>query len=70
MIWLTYWKDLERLQAFAHGESHRILWDGYLAKRFSNLGIMHETYHANGRDWETIYHNFHPFGMGKCLPAT
>ncbi|PVH93342.1 hypothetical protein DM02DRAFT_604096 [Periconia macrospinosa] len=65
MIWLTYWKSLEQLSAFAHGASHRILWDGYLAKKWPHLGIMHETYHAGSRDWENVYYNFQPYGMGS-----
>jgi len=30
-----------------------------------SVGIMHETYVVPAGNWETIYHNFVPFGLGE-----
>ena len=65
IIWMTYWKDLEGLRDFAAGDAHRKGWNAYLSKQFPNLGIMHETYNVSNGNWESIYHNFPVFGLGK-----
>jgi hypothetical protein len=69
MIWLSYWKDVDHLRAFAHGDAHRAGWDWYNAfKGHPHIDIMHEIYSAPVGNWENIYHNFRPFGMGNALP--
>lgn len=69
MIWLSYWKDIDHLRAFAHGDAHRAGWDWFNAfKGHPHIGIMHEIYSAPQGHWENIYHNFRPFGMGKPSP--
>ncbi|KAH7110615.1 hypothetical protein B0J11DRAFT_586195 [Dendryphion nanum] len=65
IVWLTYWRDLDGLRAFAAGDSHHKGWNAYLAKEFPNLGIMHETYHALNGSWENIYHSWPAFGIGE-----
>jgi hypothetical protein len=65
MVWLTYWKTPEGLRDFAASDAHRALQIPWLAKKYPYLGIMHETYYAPKKNWETIYHDFQPFGMGK-----
>ena len=71
MVWISYWKDMDHLRAFAHGDAHRAGWDWYNA--FSGhlyIGIMHEIYSVPKGHWENIYHHFRPFGMGMCLRST
>lgn len=54
-----YFRSVEGLHAFAHGEAHRAGWDWYNAwvKRTGNahIGIFHETFLAATGQWETIY---------------
>jgi hypothetical protein len=66
MVWITYWKNLEGLRDFAAGDAHRALQMPWLASAYPYLGIMHETFLVPKGNWETIYHNFQPFGMGEC----
>ena len=68
MIWLSYWKDIDHLRGFAHGDAHRAGWDWFNAfKGHPHIGIMHEIYSTPKGNWENIYHNFRPFGMGNTL---
>lgn len=64
MVWLTYWEDLEHLHAFAHGDVHSAGLDWWYAKKYPHIAIGHETYVVPKGNWETIYHNFRPFGLG------
>lgn len=42
--------------------------DGGNKGRYNHIGICHETYVVPAGNWETIYYNFTPFGLGKlCL---
>ena len=67
VITLSYWKNLESLQAFAAGPAHQEGWAWWnrTAEQHPQLGIMHEVYAAPHGHWENIYVNFKPFGMGK-----
>ena len=68
MIWLSYWKDINHLRAFAYGDAHRTGWDWYNAfKGHPHIGIMHEIYSAPKGHWENVYHNFRPFGLGTLF---
>lgn len=64
VFWLSYWKDLKGLQAFATSSAHRLGQDQYNAKKFPHVGVMHETYHAPRGSWEAIYDNLPPLGLG------
>ena len=64
---LTYWQSIEHLHAFAHAPVHRegwSWWDQY-RREHKDVGIYHETYFSPKGNWETIYENMQPFGMGK-----
>lgn len=66
MCWLSYWKDMESLQAFANGPVHKkgLVWYMKTAlKEYPGIGIMHETYHIPKGHWETIMFNMRPFGL-------
>ena len=64
-FWISYWKDLKGLQAFATSSAHRLGQDAYIAKKFPYMGVMHETYHSPKGSWETIYDNVPPLGLGE-----
>ena len=63
--WLSWWKDIRGLQAFAAAATHRLGQTNYDKGKFPHIGIMHETYHAPNGHWETIYDDFAPWGMGQ-----
>ncbi|MCJ1349564.1 hypothetical protein MMC31_007805 [Peltigera leucophlebia] len=65
-FWISYWKDLKGLQAFATSSAHRLGQNAYRKKQFPYMGIMHETYHSPKGSWETIYDNVPPLGLGKA----
>ena len=66
-FWISYWKDLKGLQAFATSFAHRLGQDAYIAKKFPYMGVMHETYHSPKGSWETIYDNVPPLGLGGSI---
>ncbi|KAL9119242.1 MAG: hypothetical protein Q9187_004202 [Circinaria calcarea] len=65
-FWVSYWKDLKGLQAFATTSAHRLGQNAYLKGRYPYMGIMHETYHSPKGCWETIYDNVPPLGLGNA----
>jgi hypothetical protein len=65
-IWISYWRDLEGLHAFARSAVHRLGQDGWGAGKYPYVGIMHETYHAPRGHHEAIYGNFPRWGLGEC----
>jgi hypothetical protein len=56
--WISYWRSLEDLQAFAQAEAHQKGLKWYMKGKHPSIGIMHETYVVPAGNWETIYHNF------------
>ncbi|CAI6330941.1 unnamed protein product [Periconia digitata] len=66
IVWITYWRDIQGLRNFAAGDAHRKGWSAYVANKFPNLGIMHETYCAPEGSWENIYYSWPPFGFGEA----
>ncbi|KAH8751525.1 hypothetical protein BGZ57DRAFT_951197 [Hyaloscypha finlandica] len=64
--WISYWRSLEHLQAFAQAEAHQKGLNWYMKGKHPSVGIMHETYVVPAGNWETIYHNFVPFGLGQA----
>ncbi|ORY18776.1 hypothetical protein BCR34DRAFT_553445 [Clohesyomyces aquaticus] len=69
MMYLSYWKTLEGLHKFAHGEKHmkgQLWWERTAMKTFKHLGVMHETYEVPAGNWENVFHNFKPFGIANA----
>jgi heme-degrading monooxygenase HmoA len=67
--WVTYWKDLASLQAFANGPLHSKGVQWYVkevSKKYPHIGIFHEVYTVPKGHWETISVNMKPFGMGNA----
>lgn len=65
---LQYWESTEKLQAFANdpNRTHRPAWTEFfkLAYKGGNVGIWHETYAVPAGNFETIYGNMPPLGLG------
>ena len=67
---VQYWRSFEHLEAFAKdaGDPHLAVWRNYW-RRVGNsgrTGIWHETYLVRAGEYEAIYGNMPPFGLGKA----
>ena len=67
---IQYWRSFEHLEAFARDDSdpHLAVWRNYWKRvgRSSRTGIWHETYLVRDGEYETIYNNMPPRGLGKA----
>ena len=63
---ISYWRSIEDLHAFAHGPLHRQAWTWWekTLKQHDAIGINHEIYEADAGHWENVYINFQPTGLG------
>ena len=65
---ISYWRSIDDIHAFAHGPLHREAWQwwekGIKQGKNAHLGINHEIYSADKGQWENIYVNFQPTGLG------
>ncbi|HYH30378.1 MAG TPA: DUF4188 domain-containing protein [Pseudonocardia sp.] len=73
---VQYWRSFDHLEAFARDESdlHTIAWREYYRrdKRHRGAGVWHETYLVHAGEYEAIYGNMPPFGLGaasRLVPA-
>jgi hypothetical protein len=67
---VQYWRSFEHLEAFARDadDPHLAVWRNYW-RRVGNsgrTGIWHETYLVRAGEYEAIYGNMRPFGLGKA----
>lgn len=74
---VQYWDSFEALEAYARddGAEHLPAWTRYNHETApsGHVGIWHETYRVDPDDYETIYHNMPPYGLGRVgdlVPAT
>ena len=65
-MFISYWRSLADVQAYAHGPKHREAWRWWekTIKQHDAIGIMHEVYEADKGHWESVYMNFQPTGLG------
>ncbi len=67
---VQYWRSFEHLEAFAKDEDdpHLATWRNYWRRvgRSSRTGIWHETYLVRSGEYEAIYGNMPPFGLGRA----
>jgi hypothetical protein len=73
---VQYWKTFEDLEAYAKDRNgaHYPAWKAFNTKIKSNgdVGIWHETYKIRAGEYECIYNNMPPYGLGKVgklIPA-
>ena len=71
---VQYWRSFDHLEAFARDESdpHSAAWRNYWKRvgRSNRSGIWHETYKVRAGEYEAIYANMPPFGLGQAGSLT
>jgi hypothetical protein len=74
---VQYWRSFEQLEAFAKDKDdpHLDVWRQYWRRvgRTSRTGIWHETYLVKAGQYEAVYGNMPPRGLGKAgrlVPAS
>ena len=67
---VQYWRSFEHLEAFAKNtdDPHLDVWRGYWRRvgTSTRAGIWHETYLVRAGEYEAIYGNMPPHGLGKA----
>jgi len=67
---VQYWRSFDHLEAFASdtGDPHAAAWRNYWKRvgTSTRTGIWHETYLVRAGEYEAIYGNMPPFGLGKA----
>jgi hypothetical protein len=68
-IMSQYWRSMDQLMAYAkkRDAAHLPAWRAFnkLVGTSGDVGIWHETYRVRPGDYESIYVNMPPFGLGK-----
>ncbi|MHB8484003.1 MAG: DUF4188 domain-containing protein [Nitrospiria bacterium] len=74
---VQYWRSFEHLEAYARArdKSHFPAWVEFNRKigASGDVGIWHETYKVCAGQYETVYNNMPPYGLGsagRLVPAT
>lgn len=74
---VQYWRSFEHLEAYAKDREalHYPAWKAFNTKVRSNgdVGIWHETYKIHAGEYECIYNNMPPKGLGnvgELVPVT
>ncbi len=72
-ISLQYWRSFEHLEAYAKNRDriHLPAWSAFnrAIGKSGDVGVWHETYRFRPGDYETIYANMPPFGLGKATKS-
>jgi hypothetical protein len=67
---VQYWRSFEQLEAFARDQDdpHLEIWRQYWRRvgRTGRTGIWHETYLVGAGQYEAVYGNMPPHGLGKA----
>ena len=67
---IQYWRSFEHLEAFAkdNDDPHLEVWRTYWKRvgKGTRAGIWHETYLVRAGEYEAIYGNMPPHGLGKA----
>ncbi len=73
MIVLQYWKSVEQLNAYAksRNNAHLPAWAAFnrAIGKSGDVGVWHETYSIKEGNYETVYVNMPPFGLGKATKS-
>ena len=69
-IIVQYWRSFEHLDAFARNTDapHLAAWRNYWKRvgKSTRTGIWHETYLVRAGEYEAIYGNMPPYGLGRA----
>jgi hypothetical protein len=67
---VQYWRSFDHLEAFARSEDdpHTAAWRNYWRRvgKDPRSGIWHETYLVRAGEYEAIYGNMPPYGLGRA----
>lgn len=67
---IQYWRSFEHLDAFANNtdDPHIAVWRNYWRRvgKSTRAGIWHETYLVRAGEYEAIYANMPPHGLGTA----
>jgi hypothetical protein len=67
---IQYWRSFQHLEAFATNtdDPHLEVWRNYWRRvgKSTRAGIWHETYLVRAGEYEAIYGNMPPHGLGKA----
>jgi hypothetical protein len=66
---VQYWRSFEHLERFAGADNpHGAAWRAYWKRvgKDTRTGIWHETYLVRAGEYEAIYGNMPPHGLGKA----
>ena len=70
IVLIQYWRSIEQLLAYAKNRNaeHLPAWQAFNKSIASDgsVGIWHETYLISDKQYETVYSNMPPFGLGKA----
>jgi hypothetical protein len=73
-ILVQYWRSMDALLAYSKAKNaqHLPAWQAFnkLVGTNGDVGIWHETYRVRPGDYESIYVNMTPFGLGKAGQLT
>lgn len=71
LVFLQYWRSFDDLEAYAtdHNKRHLPAWKNFYRRANDGeaVGIFHETYCVQPGQFETVYGNMPPFGLGKMV---
>ena len=66
-----YWRSFEQLRSYAHDadKEHLPAWEQFNQEVGSSgdVGIWHETFLVREGEYETVYNNMPPYGLGKAV---
>jgi hypothetical protein len=69
-LMLQYWRSMDALLEYAKNRdsTHLPAWRAFNKRVGTNgdVGIWHETYRVRAGDYESVYVNMAPFGLGKA----
>ena len=67
---VQYWRSFDHLEAFAKDatDPHLAAWRNYWRRvgQSDRTGIWHETYRVRAGEYEAVYGNMPPHGLGKA----
>lgn len=69
-IMIQYWRSFEHLEGYARAQDrqHRPAWAAFnrMLQHGGEIGVWHEAYRVRPGDFETVYNNMPPFGLGRA----
>ncbi|KAI9852343.1 MAG: hypothetical protein M1838_001048 [Thelocarpon superellum] len=66
LLFISYWRSMDDVHDYATTATHRMAVDWWVknAKTYPHIAFWHEVYEADKGQWENIYVNHEPIGLG------